>query len=126
MSGSNVLSVLDVLRAGRELISNPVNWTQVEYARGYDTSPVDSCSPLATCWCSLGALQKTALQSCSFTMRTAVNRLNAAVTRDTPPLWTRSLFSLTMEEFNDTHTHEQVIAVWDDAIKREMDTTNAT
>ena len=52
------MTTLEILRAARELISDPAKWTQGAYARdekgfqlctGYDTG--------ATCWCAIGALE---------------------------------------------------------------------
>lgn len=51
-------SVLDVLKAARELISVPERWTQGESARNTHGLPVDPRDTVAACWCPLGALYR--------------------------------------------------------------------
>lgn len=50
------MTVLEALKAARELISVPERWTQGVYARGPDGRPVHPDDPEATCFCALGAV----------------------------------------------------------------------
>jgi hypothetical protein len=49
-------SVVDVLRAAREQISDPKWWIKDDYARDRYGNSVQPDDPAATCFCSIGAL----------------------------------------------------------------------
>lgn len=99
-------SIVEVLKEAKQLIQDPKNWIQ-DYA-GQDTygMPVGITACMqgeAICFCSLGAL--------------------AAVTKD-PVSTARAFFEITMEtdyeksvaQFNDNHTHAEVMELWDKVI----------
>ena len=48
---------LDVLKAARELISDPAKWTKGGYAFAGE-APTDIKDPAATCFCTLGAVAR--------------------------------------------------------------------
>ena len=48
----------DVLRATKELLKDPKNWTQGKSARDVNSVPCEPSSPQATCWCLTGAAYK--------------------------------------------------------------------
>lgn len=50
------MTVNDVLKAARELISDPARWTQYAAARDKDLNPVDVTSPEAVKFCAAGAI----------------------------------------------------------------------
>lgn len=98
-------AVLDVLKAGRELIADPERWTQGTYARDADGNRVYYDSPAAVCWCSQGAVLK---------FEPNVRRAYEVVSvlgRVTPG---RNLVL-----YQDLHTHAETLAVWDAAIAAE-------
>lgn len=95
----NEMTVKEVLIAARAKIADPVNWTQGEYARNADGADCEGDD--AVCWCAIGAIQ----ESCDDydTARDALEYLHAVM--GTYPY-----------HFNDTHTHAEVIAKFDEAI----------
>lgn len=111
------MNTLELLKAGREIISAPEKWTKYTYGRtaeGSDTNGPQSFLR-AVKFCSLGALLK-AVGSCpgedlegeSYTIMEAaqVALCRVASTED-------------IAVYNDEHTYEEVIAVWDRAIAEE-------
>ena len=50
-------SIADELRAARDLIKTPAQWTKEVFARDAKGVPVDSQSPDAVCFCAEGALE---------------------------------------------------------------------
>jgi hypothetical protein len=104
MSTTTTPDPLSTLRAARELISVPERWTQGELARGKSGRAVSPRGKAAVCWCAEGAISRYA-----------------------PPYgdaWTPSIDALSSglgEEafaFNDTHTHAEVLALFDRTIAR--------
>ena len=96
------MTPLETLKAARQLISDPAKWTNSYYARdsiGIDVSP---SSDKAVCFCSIGAIRKF-----SEVLSEAEMFLLGfcSETHDTYA-----------EEFNDTHTHAEVLALFDAAI----------
>lgn len=102
-------STLQILIEGRELISDPKRWTQGQTALDASMQCVFPNSQKAVCWCSLGALAKVIDVDSSELLADHVNAHDA-----------RHELSNAMGErvwaFNDRHTHEQVLAAWDQAI----------
>jgi hypothetical protein len=49
-----------ILEAARDLIKDPKHWTQGHAARDEFGSPTESTYSDAVCWCSLGAVNKSA------------------------------------------------------------------
>lgn len=100
------------LTAGRRLISDPGKWTVGAAARTATGLYLSSGSDAdATCWCSYGAIQKVAgdLVEAEVIVLRAVVRAYAGD------------YSATIVTFNDSHSHKEVMAVWDlaiDAVKQ--------
>jgi hypothetical protein len=104
------MTALEVLIAARGKIADPKHWTQEAFARrlpdeeeGQEVgSDIDPCKPSAVCWCATGAI--------------------AAVQGAASPDWGdvfESAFGMSdgsVENFNDAHTHAEVIALFDKAI----------
>jgi len=97
----NNAELKQVLIKARELISKPENWTQRATARSADGRRVSALSTEAVCYCAMGAMVKVA------------------------PLYLGSrldfLLSAAVQEsaahYNDTHTHAEVLAMFDKAIE---------
>lgn len=104
----------EVLIAAREKIADEKHWTQEAFARiapdedegeveGRDVRPTNSN---AVCWCATGAI--------------------AAIQGVTAPDWGdvfTEAFGMTdseLESFNDTHTHTEVLNLFDQAIASEQ------
>lgn len=92
----------DVLIAARELISEESRWTKGEAARSKDGSSVDPNSPLAVCWCAVGAIEKIA----------GLNTLAFWHAQDSLRMKSR----INIAEYNDKHSHKRVLALFDRAI----------
>lgn len=96
----------EVLIAARALISDPGKWTRGDYAIDKDGKTVSVLSQDATCWCALGAIRKAGHYYCD---------------RNEPALFLeRAIFGEKIDfidVFNDSHTHEEVIAAFDRAIE---------
>lgn len=95
------MPVLTALTKARELISDPVRWTQGEMARDSRGEQESACSEAAVKWCALGAIIRTAGSS-------AVE-MSATITLN-------RLLRGSIAEYNDTHSHSEVLALFDAAI----------
>ena len=105
------MTASEVLRKARALIEKPENWTQRVRARDANGFETGVLAPTAAAWYSDGALgevccraeQKTWFQD----MRAAQAQLDRAA---------QELGSKTYVGFNDTHTHAEVLSLFDRAI----------
>lgn len=105
------MNALEMLKAGRALIAQPSGWTKGVLARDCRGIVVGSTSADATCFCSLGALTRIELRTFKVPNHVygqAVGALSAQMPAGVPCL----------AEFNDTHTHAEVLALWDRAIAK--------
>ncbi|PDT15877.1 hypothetical protein CO670_15380 [Rhizobium sp. J15] len=103
------MNTVEILKAARELISDEKRWTQTVYARDENGNSVNATDPMAVCFCSRGAIDKI----------TAGNRawggaydvlLDLLVSEDDN--------CLGVADFNDKHTHAEVLSLFDRAIAR--------
>lgn len=98
------MTVKEVLIAARAKIADPANWTQGESAKDANDRFCLPKSTLARCWCSIGAL--------------------AAVIEDgsaSEYFWKADdalarVMGTSTHRYNDTHTHAEVLAKFDEAI----------
>lgn len=96
------MTTLETLTAAREKIANPGRWTQRSYAKNAKGEHVDPASPAACKWCADGAVWAVRPVAPAYKLATAVLDIlsgqgSAAV-------------------FNDSHTHAEVLALFDKAI----------
>jgi hypothetical protein len=95
---------LEIIKGARELISDPERWSQGWYAHDKKGDWADFASDSACRWCAMGAIRK---------------QTNSTDERDC-----RYLYELLVGDdgslslFNDTHTHAEVVALFDAAIAR--------
>lgn len=122
------MTPLDVLRGARERISSEDHWLQGTYARvsgeGAETA---ARSPSATCWCSIGAIMaaagdgfdpKAQLPDASLTAGDeALNTLRLVLADMGQPI--------AVAGYNDSHSHAEVMALFDAAIERLEDRTSS-
>lgn len=114
MSNSNQLnSIAATLTAARALIASPENWTIEVMARTVDDEYVSIGNALACKFCSMGAIR----------------RAQWGITADFHHAWDSPAFLYlkntlirvhnynNIPHFNDTHTHAEVIALFDAAIE---------
>lgn len=104
--------VTQILQAARDLIAKPENWTQDDFARAADGSGVAPHSDEAVCWCSLGAINKVSPP------------VEDNQTKKLAKILLRNAMGTSIAAFNDTHTHEEVIAAWDETIKLAKEDEN--
>ena len=97
------MTPLETLRAARQLISDPAKWTQGVAARNRLGSSVDPLAEDAVCFCSIGAI------------RNVVAEDNHAFERASDALRSHSPIGV-IAGFNDTHTHAEVLGLFDAAI----------
>lgn len=97
------MTPLETLKAARQLISDPAKWTQGELARDADGKQVPPLDDNATCWCSIGALRKAA-------------GFGDIYKGPFGALYFKVPTKGSVSDFNDTHTHAEVLALFDAAI----------
>lgn len=98
----------DLLKQAKTLISKPENWTTGFCARNSDGNGIPYTSDEAVCFCSLGAAGRIAsMYNHAFGFDEAYSQMRdylmVAVPYDVP-------------DFNDTHSHIEVMELWDKAI----------
>jgi hypothetical protein len=97
------MTPLKTLKAARQLISDPAKWTQGEVARDKSGKGLDhALSGGAVCWCSLGAIRKVVENYDDFDEAYDILRDKGKIKQ--------------IANFNDTHTHAEVLALFDAAI----------
>lgn len=97
------MTAKQILIAARQLIANPEHWTQHVMARsasGLKASAEND--PSATCFCPMGAVIRTV-------------GFNSKI--DEPFRHLRKFFEGSISKFNDSHTHAEVLAKFDEAIQ---------
>lgn len=94
----------EILRKARALIKDPKNWTQKACARDKYGYEVDVDSREAYCFCTIGAIAKVSGRSTDGDARNALRDIIGG---------RRSIAN-----FNDEHTHAEVLALFDRAIAR--------
>lgn len=92
--------VLNVLRSARKRISDPANWTQECWARTAGDESVYYSDSTAAKWCADGALRAS---GCDYNAVCDASQLLDIATKN-------------IIRYNDTHTHEEVLAVFDQVI----------
>lgn len=97
------MNTLDALKKARELIKDPSNWTQRASARNSAGESRSPSSSSACCWCASGALEKV----CNKFFIGPWDALS------------RFTKMQTVITFNDSHTHAEVLALFDKAIAAE-------
>lgn len=102
------MDTVQILKEARALIADEKNWTQDSFARnsaGETTEPADD---EAVCYCAIGALAKVARLSpeCNLPAENLVEEEALMLG------W------INVPEFNDNHTHAEVLALFDRAIAR--------
>ena len=103
-----MMTTVELLTASRDLISEPERWTQDAYARDIHGEPTDAVGDGAVCWCATGALWSAGHDHNGKHFydlyEDAVGELTQAAGRKSLVL------------YNDGHTHNQVLALFDEAI----------
>lgn len=104
------MTTFEILKAARELISDEKRWTQGFYAVANGWPVVQFASEhlpdSADCFCAIGSLAKAGCMSVYDAESSGAYKALEAVSE------------IDVHEFNDTHTHEEVLALFDRAISR--------
>lgn len=99
--------ISEILKQAKALIADEKNWTQGAAARNEKGQIAYSLDPDATCWCSFGAVSKTTEGDLPAN-GLAHNQLYDTLEKE---------FNCTsISEYNDNHTHTEVMSFWDKAI----------
>lgn len=102
--------LVDTLRAARELITEPQNWTQGYYAangRGMHVEPEEDS---ATCFCALGAIRRVTQEPHERVYFKQAWSLLQEVAKDAR--------GTHVADVNDNIGHLAVLSLYDEAIKR--------
>jgi hypothetical protein len=92
------------LKAARQLITDPAKWTQNAFARDKNGKMISPTNNGAVCFCALGAIRFVTKEP---KITVADIFLNAV---------SNSKNGEDLDTFNDTHTHAEVLALFDAAI----------
>lgn len=106
MSSKSTVSLKpsQILRAAKAKIENPENWIQGSAAIDRDGMNCDPDSLAAVAWCSLGAfysIRSTSYKDAGYSF------LERSISKSGVP---------GVANFNDTHSHAEVMSLWDKAI----------
>lgn len=109
------------LREAKARIDNPEKWTVLALARTKDNIITDTIGVSACKFCSLGACNRQLYEAGNdepiYHHLVQYLREAAVLISEDP--------DMTISRFNDTHTHDQVMAMWDKAIQlAEKDEAN--
>lgn len=110
------MNTADHLRAARNKIARPENWTKKSLARDAAGSLVDYTSPYACCFCIVGAVIVTSPNP----GRTAADIWGWDARSEALRLLGEAANTNFLPTFNDNATHDGVLAVFDEAIARAM------
>lgn len=106
----------EILIKAKEVIVNPENWIQNYFAYNKNGHPVGrGTHPDAVCFCSVGAIQKVIGDKGD----ASEEFLSARKVREVTKVLTIAAGE-TITDYNDTHTHSEVMEVWDKAIKNAI------
>lgn len=106
-----------ILTEARDLIRNPVCWSQNYFGETAEGEMVDGTDPRACRFCSAGAIQRV-VQTEDWSLESEAEDY---LVRFLPEDWLgrdngNGRYTRNIRVFNDTQSHEAVMAVWDRAI----------
>ena len=105
------MSKKEILRGIRELIRNPAHWTRGALARNAQGQDVPVASPDVQALCLTGAIYRfDVLHPNADTMRAVWGSLLEVI---------HHRYKCPVPEFNDTHSHTEVLAVLDEVISAQ-------
>lgn len=102
------MDTVQILKDARALIADEKNWTRNAFARDSKGNEVTPDKEDATCFCAIGALSRVVQQPPYYDL--PGERLLG------DEAWISG--EIGVAEFNDAHTHEDVLALFDRAIAR--------
>lgn len=122
------METLEVLEKARALITPPEAWTTKSFAREKPSIAcpegmgVQASAPEAVCWCAIGACRKAAGVKKLFDENYAASdrAVQALGKVLRPEGWKGSYFEA-VHSYNDEHSHDDVLALFDRAIAAERE-----
>lgn len=99
------MSTVELLTAAKGLIANPENWTRGCAARNILGKPVTTLNSTAYSFCGVGAIDRATHE-----LGLSYKAQNVAIKA------LHSLIKGSVSGFNDEHTHEEVMQLFDTAI----------
>jgi hypothetical protein len=97
-------TTIEILKAARDLIAKPENWTHGAYARDIQGVAVPLSDDEATCFCAAGAIFRAgSFPEYEPIPRHICEKFGFA-------------YEATLAQFNDTHTHSEVLELFSKAI----------
>lgn len=109
-----------VLMKAKELIATPDTWTKDELAKDAFGVATDPLGPNARCYCSIGAV----IKAHHFYGSPAGTRGRAYLSRAVREIAPETPVP-PVSDYNDTRTHEEVLAMFDKAIALAKEDENA-
>lgn len=106
----------DLLINAKALINTPDKWTQGHFARDRLGLEISPRTDQAVCFCSLGAMMRVNYDEPYIP---AVKALGRAITGDDTIGYYGAFQAV--HEFNDKHTHAEVMGMFDKAIAKEAE-----
>lgn len=109
----NYANIATELKAAKALIDTPAKWAKEAYGTDANGNVIGSMKWADTppaCMCSLGAIIAVHIANGTF------NHTAHSVTGDTAQ-FLDNLMEGETARYNDSHTHAEVMAKWDEAIK---------
>lgn len=110
------MKVSAFMTEAKRVIEDPANWTTGWFAKDEFGTMVDSLSENATCFCSLGALERYAKRELEEDLVGGVRSLSREAQHRL-----ECVMGMAVEDFNDYHTHSEVMTMWDEAIKMAVE-----
>ena len=107
--------VSEFLIGAKKIIQDPANWTQGWFAKNEQGGKVGSNSERAVCFCSLGALERMDGRELPINKYDPLT-FEPNLSRFAQDLLEGVMGGVAVEDFNDSHTHEEVMMKWDEAI----------
>lgn len=110
------MKVSAFMTEAKKVIEDPANWTIGWFARNADGFDVSALSETATCFCSLGAIERYAKCELEEDLVGGVRSLSREA-----QCRLECVMGMAVEDFNDNHTHSEVMTMWDEAIKTAVE-----
>ena len=116
-----ITELIRVLKESRQLVAKPENWTQQTMAQNEFKDDVFPTDVNAICFCALGAITKVLnlnLDSVKFTMNLEEQEQLLYIRRLVTQQLEEDIRDEYLTEFNDNHTHTEVLNAFDKTIAR--------
>lgn len=106
--------VTEFLIGAKKLIEDPTKWTRGWFAKDFNGEHISAIDENAVCFCSLGALERYDGQPLPINKYHPLTGepYNSRFAQD----YLVEVMGCAVEDFNDDHTHAEVMKKWDEAI----------